>query len=91
MCNTVPTFSTRIMAVRIDRPGMSIGGFQHPHWDVQKSGTSDKRQEDSQDDLPPRGAEGTQSETSYEWWTTGEGLAYQERQRVRVQCSECSK
>ena len=34
---------------------------------------------------------GTQSEAAYERRMTGEGLTYQERQRVRVKCSDCGK
>ena len=39
----------------------------------------------------PCQAERRQSEVSQERRMTGEGPSYQERQRVRVQCSECRK
>ena len=46
-------FLRGLWPVRIDRPGMYTGGFQHHDWDVQKSGTLNERQEEGQDDLPP--------------------------------------
>ena len=53
-CATPHQLFLRVLwTVRIVRPGMSTGGFKHPDWDVQKSGTSEKRQEDGQDDVPP--------------------------------------
>ena len=39
----------------------------------------------------PLRAAGTHSETAYEQCMTGEGLTYRERQRVRVQCSDCGE
>ena len=39
----------------------------------------------------PLQAEFTQLEFAYKWWMTGEGITYQEKQIVRVKCSECGK
>ena len=41
--------------------------------------------------LRPCQAVGTQSEAVYNWQMTGAGLSYQDRQRVRVQNSECEE
>ena len=53
-CATPRRLFLRVLwPVRIDRPGMSTGGFKNPDWDVQKSGTSEEIQEDGQDDILP--------------------------------------